>query len=80
MRIEHEGVPREPSFGAERARHTLEDASPVRPGRQVEERSEWADQEIRGGLEGEVAHVAFAEIELDPRCVHALASDFEHRR
>ena len=79
LRIEDEEVPGEAPARAERGVDPLEDAAPVGPGRQVAQRAEGAVHEPGRLVQLEVAHVALAELQLDPRRSCALARLLEHR-
>ena len=78
--VEDERVPGEPAAGAERRGDALEDAAPVVPGGEVEERAVWAVDERRRLFELEVAHVALAELDVDARLGHGGAAELQHGR
>jgi hypothetical protein len=79
LMIEREGVPYEPSAGTERRRNTFEGTASVGPGRQVQERPERAVDRRRLLVERQLAHVAFAQVEIDSRLSGSGARLLEHR-
>src|SRR5688572_5885971 len=76
--VEDERVPGEATAGPQRGVDTLEDAAPVGPGRQVEQRAERRIDQSGRRLQLEVAHVALTELQLDACRCRALARLFEH--
>ena len=78
--VEHESVPGEPSARTQSRRDPFEGAAPVGPRRQVEQRPERAVDECRRLVECELAHVAFMQLELDPRLGSMGPRLLEHRR
>ena len=78
--VEGEGVPGEPPARPERGGDALEGAAAVGPGRQVQERPERAVDQRRRLVQGEVAHVALAQVELHARLGRTGTGLLEHRR
>src|SRR3954452_24769561 len=75
VRVEDERVPREEATRREGRRDTLEDAPPVAPGREVEQRAVRAVDERRRLVQPQLAHVRLAQVELDALLRRALACD-----
>src|SRR5262245_11531133 len=67
LRIEDEGIPREPPAWPKRSRDTLERAAAVSPGWQMQERPERAVNQSCGFVEFQIAHVTFAQVEAHAR-------------
>ena len=78
--VEGKRVPGEPPARPERRGDALERAAAVGPGRQVQQRAERAVDQRRRLVEGEVAHVALAQVELHARLGRTRAGLLEHRR
>jgi hypothetical protein len=78
--VEREGVPGEPASRPKRGSDALEDAPPDGPGRQVQQCAERAVDQPRRLIEGEVAHICLAQVQLDtcPGCPGPGLG--EHRR
>ncbi len=67
-------------MGLERGGDALEGPTAVSPGRQVQERAEWAVDQSRRLVEGQVAHVSKSQVEFYARLGRASPGLREHRR
>src|SRR5437879_1128820 len=78
--VEGEGVPGEATIRLQRRCDPFEGAAAVGPRGQVQERAEGAVDQRRWLVEGEIAHVALAQVEVDACLVSTGTGEREHRR